>query len=167
MNKCKVCNCDLGDIPMCFGSSSPASLMVPESEYRNRVEENADQCIVDGQHFFVRGHIEIPVRDIDEVFMWSVWVSLSEQSFTHMSDHWDTEGRESNAPYFGWLMTKLPCYTDTLHLRTSVQTQPIGCVPKIKLEPSDHPLSLEQQRGIDMDRVHDIVHQVMHHSTAD
>ncbi|HCH5096009.1 DUF2199 domain-containing protein [Vibrio antiquarius] len=163
MSICKVCNCELGEVPMCFGANSPASLIVPENEYEARVEENSEQCIVDGEHFFVRGHIELAVKNSDETFIWSVWVSLSEQSFSHMSENWDLEGREKSAPYFGWLMTNLPCYPETLHLKTSVQTQPVGCVPLIELEPSDHQLSLEQAHGITMDRVHEIAHQVMQH----
>jgi len=163
MSKCKVCNCELGEVPMCFGGKSPALLMVPESEYGDRVEENADQCIVDGKHFFVRGHIELPVTDTGEVFIWSVWVSLSEESFNKMCDEWDTEGRENSEPYFAWLMTNLPCYPETLHLKTNVQTQPVGFVPLINLQPSEHPLSLEQKNGITMARVHEIVHQVMAH----
>ncbi|MFB2733756.1 DUF2199 domain-containing protein [Shewanella mangrovisoli] len=163
MSKCKVCNCDLGEVPMCFGGSSPASLMVPENEYEGRVEENSDQCIVDGKHFFVRGHIELPVIDTGEVFIWSVWVSLSEHSFYTMSENWDSESRENSEPFFGWLMTNLPCYPETLHLKTDVQTQPVGVVPLVILQPSDHPLAQEQQNGITMDRVHEIVHQVMQH----
>lgn len=163
MSKCKVCNNNLEEVPMCFGGSSPALLMVPEDEYSNRVEENADQCIVDGEHFFIRGHIELPVTDAADVFIWSVWVSLSEQSFDHMSENWDSEGRENSEPYFGWLMTNLPCYPETLHLKTSVQSQPVGNVPIIKLEPSEHILSQEQQNGINMERVHEIVHQVLEH----
>ncbi|WP_160154176.1 DUF2199 domain-containing protein [Microbulbifer sp. ALW1] len=163
MSKCKVCNCDLGEVPMCFGGRSPASLMVPENEYEGRVEENSDQCIVDGKHFFVRGHIELPVIDTGEVFIWSVWVSLSEQSFDQMSENWDSEGRENSEPFFGWLMTNLPCYPETLHLKADVQTQPVGVVPLVILQSSDHPLAQEQHNGITMDRVHEIVHQVMQH----
>ena len=162
MSYCKVCNCDLGEVPMCFGSSSPALMMVPEAEYYDRVEESVDQCIVDGEHFFVRGHIELPLID-EEVFIWSVWVSLSERSFDHMREHWEAEGREFNEPYFGWLMTNLPCYPETFHLKTSVQSQSVGIVPLITLEPSEHPLSLEQKSGITMERVHEIIHPVMQH----
>ena len=148
---------------MCFGGSSPALAMVPEDEYEKRVEENADQCIVDGEHFFVRGHIEIPVIDTGDVFIWSVWVSLSENSFYQMSEQWNSDGREKSDPFFGWLMTNLPCYQETRHLKTNVQTQPVGCVPLIILQESEHLLSKEQQNGITMDRVHEIVHQVMQH----
>lgn len=159
--KCKLCENDLPDIPMCFGAASPASLMVGEEEYESRVLENEDQCIVDDEHYFVRGHIELPVKDSDEPFIWSVWVSLSEASFQDMSSKWELNGRETTDPYFGWLCTKLPCYPDTLHLKTNVITQPVGCVPKIEIQESEHPLSSEQSGGIRMDRVNEIIHQVM------
>lgn len=148
---------------MCFGGASPAASMVPLEEFEGRVEENSDQCIVDGEHYFVRGHIELPVHGSEEVFIWSVWVSLSEESFEHMSEHWEKEGRENCEPYFGWLSTSLPCYPETLHIKTSVQSQVVGQVPTITLEPTEHPLSIEQQSGINMERVHEIVHQVMQH----
>ena len=163
MSKCKICNCDLGEVPMCFGSDSPAAVIVPPEEFDERVAENADQCIVDGEHYFVRGHIEIPVTGSNKIFIWSVWVSLSEASFEHMSEHWEADGRENCEPYFGWLLTSLPCYPETLHLKTSVQSQPVGQVPLISIEPTEHPLSIEQQSGITMERVHEIVHQVMAH----
>ena len=163
MTKCRVCNCDLGELPMCFGSSSPASSIVPPDEYNSRVEENADQCIIDDQHYFVRGHIELPIKGSKDVFVWSVWVSLSPESFEDMSEHWDQKGREYRDPYFGWLSTSLPCYPDTLHMKTSVQSMAVGEVPLITLEPSEHPLSIEQALGVSLDRVHEIVHQVLSH----
>ena len=163
MSKCQICGCELGETPMCFGAGSPASQMVPKDQYEDRVIENTDQCIVDGKNYFVRGHIELPVNDTGTVFIWSVWVSLSEDNFRHMSENWETPGRETIEPYFGWLMTNLPCYPSTMHLRTNVQSQPVGCVPLISIQPSDHPLSHEQQHGITMQRVHEIVHQVMAH----
>ena len=163
MSKCNVCGCDLGNVPMCFGSQSPASFMVKPEDYEKRVLENDDQCIIDDEHFFIRGHIEIPIIETNEVFIWSVWVSLSEKSFEHVCENWESEGREECTPYFGWLSTSLPCYPETLHLKTSIQSQPIGFVPLITVELTENPLSKEQAKGITMDRVHQIIHQIQQH----
>jgi len=146
---------------MCFGSPSPALKLVPKEEYKDRVVENADMCIVDGEHFFVRGHIELPVKDSNDVFAWSVWVSLSDNSFDHMCDNWEKTGRENSESYFGWLSTSLPYEQDTLQIKTGVQSQPLGCVPQITVEQTEHPLSIEQHQGITMERVHEIVHEVL------
>ena len=80
-----------------------------------------------------------------------------------MSEHWKKKGREDCDAYFGWLSTSLPCYPDTLHINTGVQSQAVGQVPLITLEPTEHPLSIEQVHGITLDRMHEIVHQVLSH----
>ena len=164
MTKCKICDCELGELPMCFGFESPASLLVPSDEYESRVVENADQCIVDDKQFFVRGHIEVPVLDMDELFVWSAWVSLSEQSFNNMSENWYLENRENSDPYFGWLMNNIPVYSETLHLEASVQTQPLGNVPLISIVSANHVLSEDQRHGITKVKIHEIVHQIMQHA---
>lgn len=161
MSNCSECNCELTELPMCFGANSPASLLVSPNEYDTRVNENNDLCVIDDEHFFIRGHIELPVIDHDEPFIWSVWVSLSKDSFEHVNTHWNDEERESHSPYFGWLCTSLPCYPNTMHLKTSVQSRAVGQVPSITIEPSEHPLSQEQLSGISLDRAHEIIHEVV------
>ena len=37
--------------------SSPASVMISPDDFEDPVTENEDQCIVDGEHYVVRGHI--------------------------------------------------------------------------------------------------------------
>jgi hypothetical protein len=73
-------------------------------------ELGTDQCVIGGEHFFVRGLITIPVCDAEDDFAWGVWVSPSEQSFVGMSENWTRSGRERMGPMFGWLATNLPAY---------------------------------------------------------
>ncbi|MFF0291921.1 DUF2199 domain-containing protein [Streptomyces sp. NPDC005262] len=127
---------------------------------------SSDQCVILGQHFFVKGLIEIPIIDTDGVFSWGVWVSLSPENFSLAADLWDKPGREAEKPYFGWLTTELPVYsTTTLNLKTYVHTRPVGERPLVELEPTDHPLAVEQRTGITMDRVREIAAAVLHSSS--
>ncbi|MEU0658236.1 DUF2199 domain-containing protein [Streptomyces lavendulocolor] len=124
---------------------------------------SSDQCVIKAQHYFVKGLIEIPVIDSDEMFSWGVWVSLSRENFSRAADLWDTPGRESEKPYFGWLSTELPLYSpSTINLKTHVHTRPIGERPLVELEPTDHPLAVEQRTGITLDRVRDIAEALLH-----
>ncbi|MGO9249589.1 MAG: DUF2199 domain-containing protein, partial [Solirubrobacteraceae bacterium] len=82
---CRTCGVEHTDVPLCFGIEAPWRALVPESEFDQRVDLTSDQCVVDGQHFFIRGHIEIPIHDYPEPFAFSVWSSLSERSFLHIS----------------------------------------------------------------------------------
>jgi hypothetical protein len=120
-------------------------------------------CVIGDEHFFVRGLIRIPVVDADENFEWGTWVSLSRDNFTRMSEVWNLEGREDEPPMFGWLSVELPVYEpSTLNLKTMVHTQPVGVRPLIELEPTDHPLAVEQRDGITVARVQALAEQLLH-----
>lgn len=126
----------------------------------------SDQCIIKGEHFFVRGSIEIPVLGSRDVFSWGVWVSLSRDNFARTVDLWDTPGRESERPYFGWLCTVLAPYSPTtLDLKTHVHTREVGQRPFVELEPTQHPLAVEQRTGITRERVREIAEGVLHPRT--
>lgn len=124
---------------------------------------SSDQCVINAQHFFVKGLIEIPVQDGGDVFSWGVWVSLSRENFFRMADSWDTPGREAEEPSFGWLNTELPVYAPTtVDLKTRVHTRPLGERPYVEVEPTDHPLAIEQRNGITPARVRAIAEAVLH-----
>ena len=165
--QCKTCGNWHDDLPMSVGANTPYwyDMIAPE-ERSWRAELSSDQCIIDNQHYFVRGCIEIPVLDGLGPFIWGVWVSLSEKSFESLSELWETPDRESEPPYFGWLSASLPGYPETLNLKTNVHTRPVGQRPLIELEPTDHPLAVEQREGITMVRVEKIVETAMHNGES-
>ncbi|WP_202845217.1 DUF2199 domain-containing protein [Luteimonas saliphila] len=160
--KCSTCGEKLANQPLCFGSEAPWRTLVPESEFSLRVDLTRDQCVVDEKAFFIRGHIEIPIHDQPGSLSFSVWSSLSEKSFLHLSDRWMDQSRAGDPPYFGWLSSSIPTYPDTINLKLSVQSRALGLVPLFTVEPSDHPLSLDQQHGISVQRWHELVHGLQH-----
>ena len=118
--------------------------------------------MIDESEFFVRGCLEIPVIDGPRPFVWGVWTSLSKPNFKRMGELWETPGREKEPPYFGWLCTSLPLYPETVHLKTNVHIRPVGQRPFVELEPTEHPLAVEQRTGITMDRVREIAEALLH-----
>lgn len=147
-----------------FGYAAPAPEFWSDElvlEPRSRLGE--EQCVIEGEHFFVRGRICLPVLDAGERFEWGVWVSLSETSFLRMSELWEQEGREDEPPLFGWLCSELPIYSpSTLNLATLVYTQPVGTRPLIEIEACAHPLSVEQREGITLARVQEFAEALLH-----
>jgi hypothetical protein len=76
---------------------------------------------------------------------------------------WTTPGREGEPPSFGWLSTELPLYqTSTLELKTHVHMQRVGQRPLVEVEPTDHPLDVEQRTGITLARVQEIAEALLH-----
>lgn len=106
------------------------------------------------------------VIDAEVTFSWGAWVSLSGPNFKKTLDLIDTAGRESEPPSFGWLATELPLYpVATLNLKTNLHTRPVGLRPTIELEPTDHPLAIEQRNGITLERVRQIAEEILHPGT--
>jgi hypothetical protein len=138
---------------------------MPPDEGDIRAELTSDQCIVDGQHFFMRSQLELPVIDYAEPFVWGVWISLGEENIWRATDLWEQEGRENEPPCFGWLCTALPGYPDTLNLKTMLHTRPVSGRPFVELEQTDHPLAVEQKNEMTMNRVREIAATVLHQAT--
>ena len=111
---------------------------------------------------FVVGNRELPIIGSAEQFSWDLWVSLSARNFARACELWDREGRESDPPCFGWLSSSVPGYPETLSLKTMVHTRAVGVRPRIELEPTDHPLTVEQREGITWERVREIAEIVLH-----
>lgn len=162
--KCQTCGNAHEEIPTCFGIDTPPwrDMDIPESELDARVDATRDQCVVDDQHFFVRGHIDIPIHGFHEPLTFSVWSSLSEQSFLHLSNRWDDCDRDSDPPYFGWLSSPIWIYPSTINLKLSVQSRKPGLTPLFTVEPTDHPLAMDQHHGISIERWHELAHQLLH-----
>jgi hypothetical protein len=135
---------------------------VPEQERSHRTLLSSDQCIIDEQYFYIVGNLEIAVHGAAEKFSWDVWVSLSDRNFARASELWERPGRESEPPYFGWLSTSLPGYPETVGLKTLVHTREVGRRPRVELETTDHPLSVEQRDGVTLERVQAIAELVLH-----
>jgi len=164
--RCSTCNEWHAEMPTSFGADAPYWYDVIATEERERrAMLSSDQCIIDGEYYFVRGCIEVPVIDGSESFSWGVWVSLSPKNFERMSDLWNSVRREDEPPYFGWLSTSVPCYPDTLNLKTKVHTRAVGVRPLIELESTEHPLAVEQQHGITVARMREIVEHILHDSS--
>jgi hypothetical protein len=154
---------DIEDIS--FGIDAPLQWDLLSEEERSRSELSGEQCEIDseeGRSFYLRARLEIPIRGSDQTFSWGVWCSLSEQSYNEICEHWDDPERSSIGPHFGWLCTKIPGYPDTAFLRTMVRQHNVGVRPTVELEPTNHPLAVDQRDGIEAERLKEVVIGLLH-----
>ncbi|WP_374211160.1 DUF2199 domain-containing protein [Pseudarthrobacter cellobiosi] len=163
--ECGTCGQQHAGVAMVFGPQAPDPWLQATQAERDAGELNSDMCVLEikGEwHYFLRGHIEIPILDVPgEVFSWSVWVSVSEESIQQVADHWEDPARASLPPLFGWLCNELPYKQSTISTPTLVHSRDPGVVPFIQLDPSvDHPLVGEQGMGITLHRLAEINHLV-------
>lgn len=160
---CRICGEFHEGIPLHYGATAPALYdMIPEGERDRRCELTFDVCMIDAKNWFIVGNLEIPIIGKEERFSWDVWVSLSEKNMKHAAQIWESPERSSEPAFFGWISTLLPCYPETLHLKSMIHTREVGRRPYIELEPTDHPLAIEQRNGITWLRVQEIAETVLH-----
>jgi hypothetical protein len=157
--RCVTCGQSHDEEASAFLFSLPLyALQIPPGDQARRVDATSDQCVVDGQHFFILGNLDVALRDSSNFIRWSVWTTLSERNFLRASELWNAAGREAEPPYFGWLSNQVPGYPDTLHVKTVVHTQPVGIRPRIEIIEEDHPLWVEQREGISPERFQELLH---------
>lgn len=135
---------------------------IPEDERGSRCFLDTDICVVDEEFYFLRSNLLIPVEGLETSFMWGIWVSVSKANFADYFDHYDSPERNQLGPYFGWLSSILSAYPDTENLKTLVHLQVPGTRPRIEMEPTDHPLAVEQRNGITQDRLKEIYSACLH-----
>lgn len=162
---CSECgtNHDISDLS--FGAASPLQWDLLSDDERAQSSLSGEQCEIqcsEGASFYVRACLEIPIINMGRVFTWGVWCSLSETSYSEMSEHWNDPERIKLGPYFGWLCTQIPGYVDTAFLKSMVHQREVGTRPLVLLEETSHPLSVDQRDGIEEERVKALVMRLMH-----
>jgi hypothetical protein len=129
---CSCCRQIHTTTPFSFAADFPDNYAnMTEDERINRAVISSDQCIIDGSEFWIRGCLEIPIRDTDEIFLWGLWASLFEEDFDTIHDHWETLNREKLiGPFKGRLGNKLTLYPSTTDLKLTVRIEPVGTRPR-------------------------------------
>ena len=160
---CHVCGRHHAVLPLSYSVKAPvAAAAVPKDELEQRVVLTADQCVIDGRFYYVRGRFAVPVHGLDEPFIWGVWARLRPEDFYQTNKLWTDPRRVDEPAYAGLLNSELPLYGDTMNLPVHVVTQPVGRRPHFFVVNTKHPLAVEQRDGLSMERVIEIAELMLH-----
>jgi hypothetical protein len=164
--RCVACGETHEGPPRAYLIAEPAGWEVTRDAKSRRWGELFDEQAIlhgpDGEEgWFIRGNVEIPVED-GGLLVFTVWVSLSRESFERAHALWMDASRVDEPPYFGWLTAELPGYPSTLNLKTNVHSRPPGQRFAIELEPTDHPLAVEQRQGVTTGRLVQLASIALH-----
>lgn len=129
-----------------YDSGPSRDHLSPASLPRSYLDE--DLCIINGEHFFIRGIIELPIIGTAQTFCWGVWGSLSEANFQKLLAVFDDPKRVELDPMFSWLSNNISEYEDTVNLKVYAHIGEPETRPRFELEPTEHRLSQEYYNGI-------------------
>ena len=83
-----------------------------------------DFCVIEGEHFFVRSVLQLPVIGAaDTFFSFGVWVALSKTIFDRYIETFDAGDHGHLGPWFGWFSNCIRGYPDTLNLKARALPQ--------------------------------------------
>jgi hypothetical protein len=161
--QCGTCGEEHQGVPLSFACDFPdlyANLTSDDRETRAII--GSDQCVLDEKGFFLRGLLEIPLKDADGVFLWGLWASVTEQNYDEIDGLWTEEGRENlDVSFAARLANDLPgYYPGTLNLKVRIHLRPVGQRPVFIVE-EDHKLERLQREGITLHEAAEIAHRLM------
>jgi hypothetical protein len=162
--KCNSCDEVHEGLPI-FSIEEPYSyLEIPDKEKADRCELKPNYCRINDQWFFIYGLIEIQVIGYSESLTYGVWGSISKSNY----DQWRAMPADELAAkqtwYFAWLNVSLAMYPETFNMKANVHIRGNGELPLFELEPTDHPLAIEQRTGVSEARVAEIYSHILHPS---
>lgn len=164
--RCTTCGETHEGIPDLAFDAPHQYASLSEEQRRTIGELTSDTCVIAGEDFFVRGCLEIPIHGRSDPFAWGVWVSLSAKSYARYLELFDDRERVAGPPFFGWLCNNVPEYPATANLKTDVHVRPYPQRPAIVLQPTHHPLAIDQRDGISIERLCEIITSVRHGNGA-
>ncbi len=135
---------------------------VPQPERTQRTELTSDLCSIDNEDFFIRGILLVPIRGTDEHFGWGLWTSVSKANFDRYRETFDSHEQSALGTFTGYISNQIDAYPNLLQLVVRAHLQDDNQRPKLELEPTDHPLAVDQREGISQDRVVQLVTPYLH-----
>jgi hypothetical protein len=135
---------------------------LPKEERQDNAKLGPDFCIIHTAghfDFFIRVCLGIPIRGADGLFLWGVWILVSESDFRRYGDTWDDPVETDE--YAGELCNDLSPYPDTLGLKAFAHPQRNGQRPMITLEATDHPLSVDFREGLTIEQAQQLAEACM------
>ncbi|MFC7380417.1 DUF2199 domain-containing protein [Brevundimonas sp. GCM10030266] len=108
--------------------------------------------------FYVRGVLDIPIIGRDDVLSFGVWSTVSRDNFARCQDAFNDEDQSKLGPMFGWFSNNIPGYPQTLLLKCNLLPRDGRLRPLIELEPTDHPLAVQQREGVSLEAAAEYFH---------
>lgn len=157
--RCSSCNKLHEGLPDLHFEAPEAVLQMSADERDSRALLTSDFCILDGEQFFIRGILRVPVQGVDDNIGWGAWCRVYWRPFKTCYQAASRPGEVPIAPFGAWLATRLPGYEDSLDLPCSLRFSPEAGRSQIELRPSDHDLFHDQIAGIPLERAIAFAHQ--------
>ena len=132
---------------------------IDEEERRRRAYVEDDFAILhrdDGDRYFVRALLELPIEGEDGYFGYGAWVEVSQEDVASLGELWKDEAGWRSEPFDGTLANELHPYAFTEGLPVQIRLRDVELLPLVELGETDHELVRAQRNGISPHRAHQL-----------
>ena len=157
---CVVCGeSHAGDVRDIRLSLPEPIFRIDEAERDERAWVGEDSAVLrgrDGERFFVRALLELPIDGEDGYFGYGTWVEVGRGDFDRLGELWHDDDGWRSEPFIGTLANELLPYAFTEGLPVRIRLRDVRLLPLVELEDADHELVRAQLNGISSHRAHDL-----------
>jgi hypothetical protein len=130
--------------------------LLDEDEREHRAWVGEDAAILDGERFFVRALLELPIAGEEAYFGYGAWIEVSEADFAALVELWRDQDGWRSEPLAGTLANELSPYAFTEDLPVQIRLRDVELLPLVELEDGEHELVRAQRYGISPHRAHQL-----------
>jgi hypothetical protein len=110
----------------------------------------------EGNRFFVRGLLELPIEGEEGYFGYGSWIEVSQEDFEALRELWHDHDGWRSPPFAGTLANELAPYFGTIGLPLQIRLRQVQLLPAVELDDTNHELVRAQQHGISRHRAHEL-----------
>ena len=115
-----------------------------------------DFCVIDGEHFFVRCVLVLPIKNLDHDFGFGMWASLSKSNFQKYIDGFDAGDFELETFWSSWFSNQIKGLDNVIQQKCWVAPQTGKQRPLVYFMEADHAGYIAQQDGLEPQQLIDI-----------
>ncbi|MDQ3066311.1 MAG: DUF2199 domain-containing protein [Actinomycetota bacterium] len=138
----------------------PQPIFLLDDEERRRLAYVEDDFAVlhgqNGDRYFVRALLELPIDGEDGYFGYGSWVEVSEPDVAALGELWNDDEGQRAEPFHGTLANELSPYAFTEGLPVSIRLRDVKLLPLVELDDANHELVRAQRHGISSHRAHQL-----------
>ena len=159
---CSICGNEHEGLPTDRAFTLPDEVWaIPEPKRSEVAKFTNDLCRL-GERYFVRCVLEVPFLDRDGFFGWGAWAEVEWTVFERYLEMYDADGSQESL-HKGTLANALSAYPDTLGAQVLIQFRESTKRPSMHTLPNDDSsMAIEQRRGINNFRFHEIAEPFSH-----
>ncbi len=110
------------------------------------------------KRFFIRGCLPMPLPETGSVFVWGLWAEVSPQVFKRYQHFGQNDGTKERPSCGALSVEREPLLRGMDSLPVMIRFGATDQRPTFLLQPSNHWLCRDQQHGITLHRLQEILH---------